>query len=611
MEKNLPTPEVQPVPTMLSIALLQPDPHQPRKSTNKQKDEELAASIQSEGILQSILVRPMGKQFMIVCGHRRYEAALKAGLAEVPVIIRSMNDQQALLRQHIENIQREGVNLMEQAKGFLALVKSKELTITDIAIKIGKSEYFVRQQLELNKLTEKWQHMFYMGALSVSIALEIASLPVTAQEELYKNNVRKCDEEADAPRIDISTWQINKYKGFLHQVAFDLADASLLPKVGACTSCTFNSACGSLFPGDENNPRCNNLPCLQQKSSIHLQMAIDKSLADPDTILVYEGYEENKMVQQLKAKEHPVLKIGSKYDCSVVPLPQQPTEQAFIQQAMRLNKKLSLKQAKKQFDEAMIQYQDKLAFVEKKVLDGVYKKALVVYDQSDANTGKYIYIQLNDKTNKKKANTINLKDDNVEPATIQQEIDRINAWYDQSLISDSKAIHLKIAEAFKEQEKAGQLPYKILQSTTAMVNFLLMEMLSYSTHPKAQKIIKNAALWKTEDREKYFKALATMNKQQQSCLVNLIIGEKYVNSLPHTLYGFVFRKLADELNCLPIKQIIDEQQQKTTARLDRTTQRIDGLKKRKTMLQKVQASEKTPSKSAKVISKPATHKKAG
>nr|WP_255639427.1 ParB/RepB/Spo0J family partition protein [Deinococcus betulae] len=109
-------------PSTLSTAALRPSPWQPRRAFDSTALTELAASIRSQGVLQPLLVRPAGEGYEIVAGERRWRAAQQAGLTEVPVLIRALDDQQARVAALIENLQRENLNVIEEIDGKLALV---------------------------------------------------------------------------------------------------------------------------------------------------------------------------------------------------------------------------------------------------------------------------------------------------------------------------------------------------------------------------------------------------------------------------------------------------------------------------------------------------------
>lgn len=139
--------------TMLSINDIEPNRNQPRKNFSEKGLEELAKSIEQNGIIQPILVRPMSDgSYQLIAGERRYRAARMAGLHEVPVTIREMTDQEASVFALIENLQREDLNPVEEAEGLKSLIESYGFTQEEAADKVGKSRTAVTNTLRLLKL---------------------------------------------------------------------------------------------------------------------------------------------------------------------------------------------------------------------------------------------------------------------------------------------------------------------------------------------------------------------------------------------------------------------------------------------------------------------------
>lgn len=153
-----PAPEVPAIPPAgaiqtLSVVQLRPNPFQPRHNFKAESLEELTASIREKGILQPLIVRRAGEDFQIVAGERRWRAAQQAGLMEVPVIVRSYNDQEMLELALIENLQREELTAVEEARAYRQLIEEFELTQEMVAERVGKSRVAVTNALRLLRLT--------------------------------------------------------------------------------------------------------------------------------------------------------------------------------------------------------------------------------------------------------------------------------------------------------------------------------------------------------------------------------------------------------------------------------------------------------------------------
>jgi ParB family chromosome partitioning protein len=155
----------------LSIAMLRPGKFQPRRDFDDNTLKELAESIVTHGILQPLVVRPVGGgQFEIICGERRWRAAQKAQLHDVPVIIREMDDEQAMQVALIENLQREDLNPLDEAEGYQRLMEEFAHTQEKLASAVGKSRSHVANMVRLLTLPQSVRGMIRSGKLTAGHA---------------------------------------------------------------------------------------------------------------------------------------------------------------------------------------------------------------------------------------------------------------------------------------------------------------------------------------------------------------------------------------------------------------------------------------------------------
>ena len=153
--------------TNVPIEILVPNRDQPRKNFSETSLDELSQSIKQKGILLPILVRPMNdKEFQIIAGERRWRAAQKAGLNEVPVIIKNFNETEVLEIGLIENMQRENLSAIEEALGFEKLQKEYNYTQENLSKILSKSRAYVANALRLLSLPHKVQQLVQSGDLS-------------------------------------------------------------------------------------------------------------------------------------------------------------------------------------------------------------------------------------------------------------------------------------------------------------------------------------------------------------------------------------------------------------------------------------------------------------
>ena len=179
---DLPEPESGSV-TSLPLSEIEPDPDQPRKHFDEAALAELAASIQENGLLQPIAVRPkpLGAGYLIIAGERRWRAARLAGLDEVPALIKDVTDEQAAALALIENLQREDLDPIEVAEGCRQLIEKYGLTQETAAKRLGKSRSAVTNSLRLLNLPDDVRAKVSDGSLSAGHAKALLGLPDAAR----------------------------------------------------------------------------------------------------------------------------------------------------------------------------------------------------------------------------------------------------------------------------------------------------------------------------------------------------------------------------------------------------------------------------------------------
>src|SRR5215468_11251293 len=153
-------------PLQIDIDLIEPSPYQPRTRFREEALDELARSIKASGIIQPIVVRPVGNRFQLIAGERRWRAAQRAGLGKVSAIVRQVPDELALEMTLVENIQREDLNPIEAARAFERLMEEFDLTQEVVADRTGKDRTTVANAIRLLKLEPSIQEWIEEGKLS-------------------------------------------------------------------------------------------------------------------------------------------------------------------------------------------------------------------------------------------------------------------------------------------------------------------------------------------------------------------------------------------------------------------------------------------------------------
>jgi ParB family chromosome partitioning protein len=187
---------------VLSIDRLRPGKYQPRSKMDAASLAELALSIREQGVMQPILVRPVdGGSFEIVAGERRWRAAQQAGLREIPALVKNVPDQAALAVALIENIQREDLNPLEEAKGLQRLIDEFGLTHDAAAKAVGRSRSAVSNLLRLNGLAPPVQEYLLAGDIEMGHARALLALPVAQQAGAAARVVNEALTVRDTERL--------------------------------------------------------------------------------------------------------------------------------------------------------------------------------------------------------------------------------------------------------------------------------------------------------------------------------------------------------------------------------------------------------------------------
>ena len=208
---------------LVDIDLIDPSPFQPRTHFREEALAELAQSIQVSGIIQPLVLRPVGSRFQLLAGERRWRAAQRAGLSRVPAVLRDVTDEAALEITLVENIQRENLNAIEEARAFERLMAEFHLTQEEVAAKTGKDRATVGNATRLLRLEKPILELIedgrlspghgraLLGILDPQLRLELAQrasrgrMTVRQLERSASRKARTVDAEHAQPSLDANT----------------------------------------------------------------------------------------------------------------------------------------------------------------------------------------------------------------------------------------------------------------------------------------------------------------------------------------------------------------------------------------------------------------------
>lgn len=241
--------------------------HNVRKTFDRHRMQDLVESIGAKGIITPLIVRRAGEdQYEIAAGHRRFRAAQEVGLATVPAIIREYDDDTFLEVLTVENLQREDIHPLEEARGYKELLARPAYDVPGVAAKIGKSETYVRQRLVLLRLREELQKDFLEGKFGFSHALQLARLEPVDQKEMIRTLY---DRDGNCCSVADLRGQIQgRIYLDLQTATFPVEDPFLVAKAGACTGCKKRSGYEpKLWPELGKEDYCLDRKCFEGKKN--------------------------------------------------------------------------------------------------------------------------------------------------------------------------------------------------------------------------------------------------------------------------------------------------------------------------------------------------------
>ena len=224
----------------INISQIQPNPSQPRKNFNEANIKELATSIKNQGLIQPIVVRLIeNDNYQIIAGERRWRASQIAGLHEVDCVVKETSEDEVLEAALIENIQREDLNIIEEANAYKGLINLKNITNENLAKIIGKSSSHVSNTLRLLELDEKIQNMVIQGDLTMGHARALIGVP-----DAYQKAMEIVEKNLSVRQVEKLTSEFKKTKKIKNEKDPNIVDLEkeLSNKIGLKTSIQFNES---------------------------------------------------------------------------------------------------------------------------------------------------------------------------------------------------------------------------------------------------------------------------------------------------------------------------------------------------------------------------------
>ncbi|MFQ5542346.1 MAG: ParB/RepB/Spo0J family partition protein, partial [Candidatus Binatia bacterium] len=273
----------------------------PRKHFDPAALADLAENIKIHGVLQPILVRPDGKKHQLVVGERRFRASQKANLKTIPAITKKLTDEEAFELGMIENLQREDLSEIEEARGYRYMLDKFGYKAEDLAEKINKSRAYIYGRLKLANLCKKGQKALEKGEINASTGLLVARIPGKEQQEKALQEVTEENYWEDTMSYREAKKHIEEhYMVRLKGCGFSTKDEKLIPKAGPCTTCpkrTGNQK--ELYPNTSADV-CTDPECFRAKKDAQTAILIEQAKAKGKAVLTGKDAEKHMEYGRLK-----------------------------------------------------------------------------------------------------------------------------------------------------------------------------------------------------------------------------------------------------------------------------------------------------------------------
>ena len=232
---------------MIDVNEIRPSRYQPRIRFDEESLNELAQSIKESGLIQPITVREQDDYYEIIAGERRYRACILAGYKKVPCYILSPTEEQAAQMALVENVQREDLSAIEEAKSYVQIMRQANMTQEQMAEKIGKSQSAIANKIRLLNLPEEIQEGVISGQITERHARALLTVPEERQKEVYQKvlesgmNVRETENYIERAGKQKKTRRRQKTKGFTRngQIAINSVNqcVQMIQKLGIQAVC--------------------------------------------------------------------------------------------------------------------------------------------------------------------------------------------------------------------------------------------------------------------------------------------------------------------------------------------------------------------------------------
>lgn len=518
-----------------------------------------------------------------MAGERRLRAAKIAKLQTVPVIIRDLTDEQVTEIQLAENLQRENPHPLDEANA-VKLMKDTGKTIDEIALCLGKPKQFVYIRLKLLNLIEPIREMFFGEAINLQQSLTIATISQDGQTKFFNEHCAKWKQKNfSLPNLE---WYLRPYRYDLRNAPFDTKDKKLVPEIGACTGCQYNSASvKSLFPDYAKQAICSNTSCYNNKCTASLRIGLTNGLQEfQPAALLFNGLPSDKMVELLKLiPEAESLARHDYNEITVLEQPEKPQEEDYMFDDDEEGEKLD----RKAFYTATQDYKEELKTYDKNIKSGKYEKGLL------EKAGEFYMVYFNlDKPQRNtydtggRQTTMKVVQEAIKSGTATSElldsaIAGIKQRETRAKEIDRDKVQKMIHQEFEENACDPAAIKRLTDCDKVAARLLVYQSLDFSNREKVNSVLfKKVTGYGEQSSEKFYEALKALAHQQYSYMIRMAIAGKSDSKYPNNDTGITLYKVAASAG-IDVKKIETDQQDKAQARAGRVKDRLKDLQKRK------------------------------
>lgn len=542
----------------------------------KQKDlEDFAKVLKTQGqIHEIVVVETENGRYKLVVGHRRTKSSRIAGLQTIRANIVKLTEAQEKEIMFSENKDRVDPHPLDDA-ALIASMQEDGFTMEEISLRLVKPLSFVYNRIKLNALIEPFRELFVEDRMNLKEALQLASLSEDAQQEFYVDHCSDWKEDEDFC-LDGFEDVLSNYLYDLNKAPFDIKADKLIPKMGACTKCRFNTATdGVLFPELAAQAICTNKNCYADKCTAHYQIQITSAITDekPDAVIFTSSFSDDLQEIIRTLPETASLPTEDYYYVNTMHAPEEPQKETYSE----LNEKGEVEF----FDEenylqALKEYENDKQKFELMIHAGEVKRGLFVGQ-------KEIKLRYFRKTNRgtksnipqqtKKQVDDAIKSNTASPNLLEDEIIRMNEKKKRAGELMKEKVQMTIHKDFTDVLKKPSTCSQMVNADIITTRVIIYHSLDVNAQDEMNKVFD---IVRDYDYERRYEILSQLTEEQTAYLIRKALQSKSDSKYPRNLIGYCLYKNVESWG-VDLKGIEEKQVKITEDEIKDYDQRIEDM----------------------------------